>query len=508
MLRTSLLVLTLLLTTPHAPAEVKLEIGPDTTVIDGPVNPDGTINYLAYLNEKLSEGVTSENNFAVDVAMTIPAEMWPSETYRHKVFDTLGIDDQEAGTPLLNYSYYLASLQVEHTFQDVWDVKTATTERPWNGEYELTKQWLDSQAEVLNALTQSMQKSRFYFPLIPEEGKPAVYASCSLPWYPHVRGIIWALGARAQWRVGAGDIEDAWLDVMSLNRLSRRLMSQGLFIDLVVGFAPERNALLVVPRIASSKKLTPELARQMIRDLSGIEPAPQLLNVFHLDIRLGSLCTVQDYWKGRVGYVEGFEDYEVFDPRLLKLMASKEYDPNVTLCAVNRDVDHLIDAFKISEFRERQQALANYDAELASIRKDVEQLLVPDGEISAEADRLIHESNVVTAAATMFVLSPKIIITWQKIDGLETQFRMQRDLAPLALAIGGYHAEHGAYPPDLQALVPGYLDSLPVDFATGELPVYRVEDGVAVVYSLGIDLEDDGGVDDPIEGDIVFRIER
>ena len=38
-------------------AEYKLEIGPDTTVIAGPMNPDGTINYLAYLNEKLSEGV-------------------------------------------------------------------------------------------------------------------------------------------------------------------------------------------------------------------------------------------------------------------------------------------------------------------------------------------------------------------------------------------------------------------------------------------------------------------
>ena len=33
------------------------EIGPDTTVITGPLNADGTVNYLAYLNEQKSKGI-------------------------------------------------------------------------------------------------------------------------------------------------------------------------------------------------------------------------------------------------------------------------------------------------------------------------------------------------------------------------------------------------------------------------------------------------------------------
>ena len=94
--RPILLALVFLLSAPGlapAHAEIALEIGPDTTVIDGPINPDGTINYLAYLNQKLSKGVTPENNFAVDVAMVMPPapEGWPSEAFREKVFKGLGV---------------------------------------------------------------------------------------------------------------------------------------------------------------------------------------------------------------------------------------------------------------------------------------------------------------------------------------------------------------------------------------------------------------------------------
>ncbi len=40
----------------------KLKIGFDTTRVDGPVLPDGTIDYSAALWEKMSAGVTDENN--------------------------------------------------------------------------------------------------------------------------------------------------------------------------------------------------------------------------------------------------------------------------------------------------------------------------------------------------------------------------------------------------------------------------------------------------------------
>lgn len=46
----------------------ELEIGPETTVVEGPVRANGTVDYAAALNERLSEGVTPQNNAYVVIA--------------------------------------------------------------------------------------------------------------------------------------------------------------------------------------------------------------------------------------------------------------------------------------------------------------------------------------------------------------------------------------------------------------------------------------------------------
>ena len=52
---------------------VELEVGFDTTYFDGPLREDGTVDYIAALNEKYSEGVTLENNAFVELLLLTPA---------------------------------------------------------------------------------------------------------------------------------------------------------------------------------------------------------------------------------------------------------------------------------------------------------------------------------------------------------------------------------------------------------------------------------------------------
>ena len=92
-----------------------------------------------------------------------------------------------------------------------------------------------------------------------------------------------------------------------------------------------------------------------------------------------------------------------------------------------------------------------------------------------------------------------------------TQYRIMRKLYPVTerkflraqgrrralmtkLAVLAYRHERGTLPADLAALVPDYLDSVPEDPFTGQALKYRRSPGGFVVYSVGEDEKDDGGV--------------
>lgn len=83
------------------------------------------------------------------------------------------------------------------------------------------------------------------------------------------------------------------------------------------------------------------------------------------------------------------------------------------------------------------------------------------------------------------------------------------DLVRLVAALHQYRAENGSFPVRLRQLVPDYLDAVPVDRFSqkGEPLQYKNHAGRGyTVYSIGLDLRDQGGVpgDTPETGDMVY----
>lgn len=71
----------------------------------------------------------------------------------------------------------------------------------------------------------------------------------------------------------------------------------------------------------------------------------------------------------------------------------------------------------------------------------------------------------------------------------------RRRLVISAIALKRYRGRHGGYPKALQELVPELLQSSPVDFMDGKPLRYRLTaDGHFVLYSVGLDCVDDGGM--------------
>ncbi|HNS33521.1 MAG TPA: hypothetical protein PKN36_11215, partial [bacterium] len=74
------------------------------------------------------------------------------------------------------------------------------------------------------------------------------------------------------------------------------------------------------------------------------------------------------------------------------------------------------------------------------------------------------------------------------------RFEATRDLAKIATALKIYWLAHEQYPENLAELEPDFIPELPPDPFTGKDYSYRKKDKGFIVYSVGQNLQDDGGV--------------
>jgi hypothetical protein len=87
--------------------------------------------------------------------------------------------------------------------------------------------------------------------------------------------------------------------------------------------------------------------------------------------------------------------------------------------------------------------------------------------------------------------------SWGASKPLSTQIQRAAIVsAETGLALERYRTAKGGYPATLGALVPEFLRELPMDILARKPLIYRPEPGGAVVYSVGPNMKDDGGIED------------
>jgi hypothetical protein len=79
--------------------------------------------------------------------------------------------------------------------------------------------------------------------------------------------------------------------------------------------------------------------------------------------------------------------------------------------------------------------------------------------------------------------------------GRAAEAETRRRLVITAIALARYRKQHGTYPKSLMELVPEFLKKSPIDFMDGKpLRYWLTDDGHFILYSVGLDCVDDGGV--------------
>ncbi len=483
---------------------VKLVVSPETTVITGPLRADGTVDYIKYHNDMLSEGVTNDNNAFVPLLSIIGPDMLDAD-HLGAIRRQLGLP--ETGDPFPDFvtidsvKRELRQRQIEQ-YPDTFDPDKAgdalqdqydlAMEHPWSREqYPKLVAWLESNRQQLDLLRSATRRERYYAPPKIGDDTDSLWDVLAPDVSIH-RAFAETLIIRANLRIGRGEYQEAAEDILTAHRLAALLRSENIpFIGHLVGTTIRGLACNVLTPLVHNPQTPQTTLRYVLDELNQTKPSTNWREHVQHET-LGGVSLAQYYYRSRDKPV-------LVDDDSLTGHALRRCDINQVMKELSTLQRELANAADIQPMQKRHHA---YDTIIARIENDY-------------LPRYEHEHSTI-GKVTRF-LSPRAIQRERLNDvavahlGIIQVFPHSRGerlvsradarlmLCRIAVALRLYAHAHGKHPDSLQALVPEYLDAVPVDpFDDQPICYKRTAEGV-LIYSIGPDFVDGGGVDERVK---------
>jgi hypothetical protein len=528
-------------------APVKPKISKETTYFTEPVRDDGTIDYLAALNNKLSEGVTPENNAFVGIAKTMPDDAWANKEHRRFVFNNLEIEPPGKETPRF---VTFADFMTKRGFADprsgfepsqafIEQLKTEArrvamapeplrawiernkpedeyrkpevpiqvdelSDQRWNPEdYPFIQAWLERNDAAFAKLAETATRNQWYAPLW-SSSKPEVMTAM-MPWLARCRAIANGLAVRAQAQLDNDGLALAWQDIITLKQLSKRIGGEGSLISRLVGVSLEGLATEVSIDLASHPDLTKVHARRFLKEMRSGMNRPKIADTLAYAERVSALDIVTHLYRAssssnQMGTLMGSGTANRVDV----YAGWSGFDTSVLMRDFNLMFDQLDSLRRYRTFVQVDKKLEHWERKwnVAQRRR---------GMIASIADMYSRPPSLRRAVASEKLSRVLRIILLPAIrNAVETDWhaRAKNRLAEIALALGGHRASHHEYPEPLGKLSPGWFDQVPQDPFSGK-PLHYQRKGPhhAISYSVGPNMKDDGGNGPEQSGDdVVVRL--
>ncbi len=470
-------------------ASSPIHISRETTLITGPVDEDGYVDYLEAVNRKLSAGVTPENNAAVLLRRAVgPGEVQPELRKQH--FKRLGIDPLPA-----RGNYLVGWWQLERKAGLAPEAFDRLSSGPWRSEdHPAAAQWLTQNDAPLRLVIQATKRPRYYTPLLAGDASPKLI-SALLPAVQESRSVARVLKLRAMNRLGDGDLPGAADDLLAMHRLARLIGQGGTLVGGLVAIAIDSMALQGDLVLAAQPNLTSEQALAFLRDRSALPPIKGMRERMDFTERLMFLDTVNSLARG-----DGIQTLAAVNgqpqagsgavgglSQVMKLF-SKGIDWNVTLRTGNRWYDKLVSATDHETYAEQMAAMQRLEAELQELAsKHNTPLKAALIALGGDAQGAMIGNMIGEILCALLLPATKASIQ------AEHRSLMQQDLARVALALAAYRAEQGNYPESLDTIGPKYLGEMPADRFSGKPLRYALRDEGQgyLLYSLGPNQRDD-----------------
>ena len=453
----------------------------ETTFYTGPLRPDGTVDYVEAINERLSRGVTPEDNAAIPLLDAVQAGKAEQAAHYTKIRAKLGMP----AAPLQALAAVPAGLP------DGFD---ATLNGPWTAEKApAVAKWLEAQAPRLDRVLEASRRTRYYLPLVRENTRDTI-VEVLLPHLNEMRGLANALKSRAMLALGREDMEAFRRDVTAILRVARLTSGGPTLIERLVAIGCEAMALDLIQVAATGGWLSAADVERFLADLRAT-PAGRVYEVFELGERTFMLEFLQI--AAVHGPAEASKMFRAMAGGGGKQNAAEENVPmppvdpaakdwNAALRKANGWYDRHADAGKLPTWRERSIASAAIAKDLDAVRRRLEGWR---GVFAPIEDRMLAIALPATTRAYQ----------------VEAKLERDRIMTEIVLALSLFRTKTGEYPATLKELTPAYFKAEPIDPLTDEPPDYRPEAGGYELRSFGENRREDRG---PKGDDKVLRAER
>jgi hypothetical protein len=283
-----------------------------------------------------------------------------------------------------------------------------------------------------------------------------------------LRELTDLLAIDAEVRQAEGDPNAAVDDVLSMVAAGESLRNEPTFISQVFRFVCLSFAGDAALRLISRSEISDERLAHMQQAFEVVETESGFRRALPVE-RFMALHTVRG-------------ESPVDDP---------EVEKNASLPFRDAEAAKTLEFYRLAE---------------ESTRKDL--LGIAEGQrvIDAEAERLNASSIERLRYPSLLEWGPT---GFESIVYMTLNAQARADLTATAIACERYRLANGRWPAALDDLSPDYIAEVPPDPFAGRPIRYAVEDKGILLYSVGADRTDDGGVDDEEnfgEGDTVVRV--
>lgn len=473
-------------------------VGPATTWLSGPLNEDGTVDYVSALEERLSKKVTHEKNAAALLFEALgPRAFYDSASpaQRREILARLGIRAlDESGDYFVSFDEFVRSESAENRGDQQQGPDAPSKEReppdifklseqPWAAVDEpLVARWLMVNEKPLAIVAAACERPRLHVPLVPPSDKASLL-ECLAFNNRALDDAAHALACRAMMHVEAGRLEAALRDAEALHRLARLAYQQVFLSDYLRALRHDERAFSIELAIVRSQRVDGDLARRMLEahrrlhELDSLDGVVYGERIIMLDSCLRIIRGVSPAVWG-----QGADAIRI-----------SNIDGDALLRHANTWYVRMSGPVDLEVYAERQHALQQAGDDLEEmIRDSASSNKSWRGKLrhALRTPRGKSEANGVLVANMILA---EVCPAFSHIDGGRVRLLARGRLARLAVALAAFRVETGEYPESLSQLVPEYLAAIPIDPYSGQALRYHALGDACRVYSVGANLRDDGG---------------